>query len=449
MPKTRMSKSLSRRTVLRGVGVSLGLPLLDAMIPAFAAPSPKAPCRMLVNYVPNGMVMRDWTPGSSGAGFTLPRILQPMQPHRDRIIVIEGLEQHFGWPNGDGTGDHARAASTYLTGVHIRKTGGADIAAGISMDQVAARQTGSRTRIASLELTCEDGRMTGACDTGYSCVYSNNISWRSASAPGSPEVDPRAVFEALFGPEDADPALRASARRRDSSILDWVLDQTHTLETTLGPPDRAKLDEFLTSVREIETRIRTAQTQPRPTATSMTRPTAIPAELTGHLRLMYDLLRVAFQTDSTRIATLMVGREGSLRSYDEIGVPESHHPITHHQGRADLIEKVSLINRHHVQLFSEFVESLARTPDGDGSLLDHSMILYGAGLADGNSHQHDHLPVMLAGSACGTLHTGRFIQTAPQTPLTNLYVSMLARMGVEVEKLGDSKGKIDELGDLI
>jgi Protein of unknown function (DUF1552) len=441
-----MNKHLSRRTMLRGIGVSMALPLLDAMTPAFAQSAKAAPCRMLVNYVPNGMVMRDWLPAAPGADFAIPRILQPMEPYRRQMLLIEGLAQHFGWPNGDGTGDHARAASTYLTGVHIRKTGGSDIEAGVSMDQIAAREIGARTRIPSLELTCEDGRMVGVCDTGYSCVYSNNISWRSASTPGTPEVDPRSVFETLFGSEDPDPAVRAASRRRNASILDWVLGETHSLETTLGPSDRSKLDEYLTSVREIEQRIQSAAQQAEPVRPTIAKPAAIPAQLTEHVRLMYELLRVAFQTDSTRIGTLMIGREGSLRSYEEIGVPESHHPITHHQGRADLIEKVARINCHHMQLFSEFVASLARTPDGDGSLLDHSMILYGAGLADGNSHQHDHLPTMLVGGACGAIKTGRFVQVTPQTPIANLYVSMLATMGVAVEKIGDSTGRLADIG---
>lgn len=444
-----MNRCISRRRMLRGIGVSLGLPLLDAMTPAFAAPRTPAPCRMLVNYVPNGVVMKDWLPPDTGANFTLPEILQPMKAYRDRMVVIEGLAQHFGWPNEDGTGDHARAASTYLTGVHIRKTGGSDIAAGISMDQIAARELGSRTRIPSLELTCEDGRMVGVCDTGYSCVYSNNISWRSASTPNSPEVDPRAVFETLFGSEDPDPAVRMASRQRDASILNWVLGETHSLETRLGAADRNKLDEYLTSVREIERRIQTGGQHNEAVQAPMEKPAGIPAQLGGHLRLMYDLLRVAFQTDSTRIATLMVGREGSLRSYDEIGVPESHHPITHHQGRAGLIEKVARINRHHMELFSEFVASLAKTPDGEGSLLDHTMILYGAGLADGNSHQHDHLPTVLAGGACGNIRGGRFLRVASQTPITNLYVSMLGSMGVAIEKLGDSTGQLAELSGLL
>jgi hypothetical protein len=284
--------------------------------------------------------------------------------------------------------------------------------------------------------------MVGVCDTGYSCVYSNNISWRTATTPASPEVDPRALFETLFGAEDSEPA----ARRRDASILDWVLGETHSLEAQLGPQDRGKLDEYLTAVREIEMRIQNAAPRTDAARPAMEKPGAIPAQLTEHVRLMYELLRLAFQSDSTRIATLMVGREGSLRSYDEIGVPESHHPITHHQGRVDLIEKVARINVHHMQLFSEFVGSLARTPDGDGTLLDHMMILYGAGLADGNSHQHDHLPTMLVGGACGAIQPGRVLQVTPQTPITNLYVSMLGAMGVEVEKLGDSTGKLTELG---
>jgi hypothetical protein len=242
--------------------------------------------------------------------------------------------------------------------------------------------------------------------------------------------------------------VRAATRRRDSSILDWVLGETHSLENQLGPADRGKLDEYLTSVREIEMRIQSAGQRNDAVRAPIEKPAAIPAQLSGHLRLMYDLLRVAFQTDATRIATLMVGREGSLRSYDEIGVPESHHPITHHQGRASLIEKVVRINCHHMRLFSEFVASLARTENGDGSLLDHTMILYGAGLADGNSHQHDHLPTMLVGSACGGIRSGRFLQVPPQTPITNLYVSMLTRMGVAIEKLGDSTGELSELGDL-
>ena len=441
-----MNKSLSRRKLLRGMGISLALPFLDAMMPAFAAPRAKPACRMLVNYVPNGIVMKDWLPAAPGSDFVMPRILQPMEPWRDKITVVDGLAQHFGMANEDGTGDHARAAGTYLTGVHIRKTGGGDIEAGISMDQIAARQLGSRTRIPSLELTCEDGRLAGVCDSGYSCAYSNTISWRSATAPGSAEIDPRAVFEALFGREDPDPAVR----RRDTTILDWVLGETHTLQTQLGTGDKSRLDEYMTSVREIEARIQKASAQPElnQPQLNMQKPEAIPAQLTDHLRLMYDLLRLAFQTDSTRIATLMVGREGSLRSYDEIGVPESHHPITHHQGRADLIEKVTRINVHHVRLFSEFVASLARIDDGDGSLLDHSLILYGGGLADGNSHQHDHLPTMLAGGACGTIRTGRFIQAAAGTPVTNLYISMLARMGVNADRLGDSTGKLSELESL-
>ena len=364
------------------------------------------------------------------------------------MLIINGLAQHYGTGMADGPGDHARAASTFLSGVHARKTGGADIEAGVSMDQVAAQQFGKRTRIPSLELACEDGRMVGVCDSGYSCVYSNNISWRSATTPSSPEVNPRAVFENLFGMGDEGPATRAASRREDSSILDWVLGETHSLEARLGPSDRRKMDEYMTAVREIELRIRNSEKENREPQPTLEKPDATPVELSEHLKLMYDLLLVAFQTDSTRIATLMVGREGSLRTYPEIGIPDCHHPLTHHKGQADMIEKVSQINRHHMELFSGFVAKLASSPEGDGTLLDHSMILYGGGLADGNRHQHDHLPAMLVGGACGTLKTGRYVNLASNTPMTNLYVSMLNRMGVPIEKLGDSTGPLKEISEL-
>ena len=305
-------RHLLRRTMLRGIGVSFALPFLDAMSPAFASAATKSPCRMLVNYVPNGIVMKDWLPVTEGPAFELQRILQPMAPHRDRMLMINGLAKHFGTGMADGPGDHARAASTFLSGVHTKKTGGADIEAGISMDQVAAQHIGRQTRIPSLELACEDGRMVGVCDSGYSCVYSNNISWRSPTTPNSPEVNPRAVFENLFGQSEEDPASRAATGRQDASILDWVLGETHSLEASLGPSDRRKMDEYMTAVREIELRIRNSEKQNNELKPTIEKPDATPVELTDHLKLMYDLLLVAFQTDSTRIATLMVGARGAL-----------------------------------------------------------------------------------------------------------------------------------------
>jgi hypothetical protein len=439
-------KHLSRRTLLKGIGVSIALPMLDSMLPAFA-PQTKAPLRMLFNYVPNGIIMNDWTPTSSGASYDLPRVLEPMAAYRDKMMVITGLMQKSGNANGDGPGDHARAAATYLTGVHAKKTEGADIYVGVSMDQVAAQKVGSATRFPSIELTCEDGRMVGGCDSGYSCAYSNSISWRSATTPNPPELNPRAAFERLFGTSDEDPETRKKHRRYDRSILDGVMEDTRNLERELGPADRRKIDEYMSAVREIELRIQKTEADNKDIVPPMDKPVAAPADLSDHARLMYDLMRVAFQTDMTRIATFMLTREGSSRTYREINLPEAHHPLTHHQGNPEMIEKVYRINRYHMELFAEFIGKMAKTPDGDGSLLDHSMIVYGAGLADGNKHEHVNLPVLIAGGACGTIKTGRHLEVA-KTPINNLYVSMLDRMGVPVETLGDSTGPLRELTEI-
>jgi Protein of unknown function (DUF1552) len=315
------------------------------------------------------------------------------------------------------------------------------------MDQVAAQKVGGATRFPSIELTCEDGRMVGGCDSGYSCAYSNSISWRSATTPNPPELNPRAAFERLFGTSDEDPETRKKNRRYDRSILDGAMEDTRNLERTLGPTDRHKIDEYMSSVREIETRIQKTESDNKEIVPQMDKPVAAPADLSDHARLMYDLMRVAFQTDMTRIATFMVTREGSSRTYREIDLPEAHHPLTHHQGNAEMIEKVYRINRYHMEMFAEFIGKMAKTPDGDGSLLDHSMIVYGAGLADGNRHEHVNLPVMIAGGACGTIKTGRHLEVA-KTPINNLYVSMLDRMGVPGEELGDSTGPLRELTEI-
>jgi uncharacterized protein DUF1552 len=451
-------KYISRRTLLHGLGVSIALPMLDAMVPAFAMPR-KAPLRMMFNYVPNGVVMKDWTPSGSWLDFSrvlhrtaanpLPRILQPISAYRDKMLLVTGLMQKSGYGNpGDGGGGHARAAATYLTGVHAKKTGGADISVGISMDQVAAQKIGGATRFPSLELTCEDGKMAGACDSGYSCAYSNSISWRSATTPNPPELNPRAAFERLFGASDEDPETRKKTRRYDRSILDGAMEDTRNLERNLGPSDRRKIDEYMSSVREIETRIQKAKSDNHEIVPQMDKPEAAPADLSDHARLMYDLMRVAFQTDMTRVATFMVTREGSTRTYPEIELREAHHPLTHHHGDPGMIEKVYRINRYHMELFAEFIGKMAKTPDGDGSLLDHSMIVYGSGLSDGNQHEHANLPLMIMGGACGTIKTGRHLALPARTPINNLYVSMLDRMGVPVESLGDSTGKLRELNEI-
>jgi hypothetical protein len=448
-----MQKHLARRTFLRGAGAAIGLPLLDAMTPAFAAPARNlarnAPCRMAFVYAPNGVDMRYWTPQEEGAGFELPRILMPLQPYQDRVLVLSGLAQNGGRPLGDGDGDHARAAASYLTGVHPRKTGGAYIHNGPSVDQVAAEHLKSATPLASLELGCEGGGNAGFCDSGYSCAYSNNLSWRTATNPMPPENNPRLVFERLFGGLDAsgDAAARARHARYDRSILDFVLEDTRRLEARLGPPDRRKLDEYLYAVREVERRIAmTAEKARHLPPTSL--PDGIPKDFGQHCRLLFDLMTLAFQADLTRVATFMLALEGSGRAYREIGISEAHHPLTHHDNNPEMMEKVAQINCYHMEQFAYFAGQLASVRDGDGTLLDHTMAVYGSGISDGNLHSHDNLPVVIAGRGQGALKTGRHVRYPKNTPMANLYLTMLDAMGVPTESLGDSNGKLEHLTDL-
>jgi hypothetical protein len=440
-----MNKPLSRRTMLRGLGAAISLPLLDAMVPAFASPSTAAaPLRLAFIYVPNGILMDQWTPVTVGPDFELPRILAPLAPHRENILVMSGLAQNTGRPLGDAEGDHARASATYLTGVHPKKTDGAGICAGISVDQVAAShiaagsQIGSATRFPSIELACEDGRLVGNCDSGYSCAYNNTLSWRTPSTPLPPEVNPRALFEQLFGSIDENPVDRLKRQRDETSVLDYVLDDTRRLAMQLGASDRGKIDEYLSSVREIERRIQLTENDSRQsTAPSLEKPAGVPAEFAGYAQLMFDLLAAAFQTGATRVSTFMLGREGSNRAYREIGISDAHHPITHHQGNPELIEKVARINTYHTEQLAYFLARLKSTPDGDGSLLDHSLIVYGSGLSDGNRHVHDNLPVLVAGKS-----GGQHVAYPAETPMNNLHLSLLDRMGVPIDSLGDSSGKL-------
>lgn len=446
-------KHLARRTFLRGLGATVALPLLDAMTPAFAAPSKatlKSPTRMAFVYVPNGIIMEEWTPVAEGPNYAFQPIMAPMEAHRDQTLVLTGLTQNGGRALGDGPGDHARAAASFLTGMHPRKTAGADIKIGISVDQVAAQKIGSATRYASLELGLEDGRLVGSCDSGYSCAYSNNLAWRTENSPLPPEINPRLVFERLFGTGDEveDAAARARRLKYEKSILDSVVAETGSLKSTLGPTDQRKLDEYLHSVREIEKRITANERDHRQMAPPFTKPEGAPLDYAEHCRLMYDLMTVAMQMDATRVITLMMGREGSTRAYREIGISDAHHPLTHHRNDETMVGKVKQINRYHVEQFAYFIQKLRTTPDGDGSLLDHSMIVYGSGLADGNRHTHHDLPVLLAGGGNGTLKPGRHVRYAKDTPMNDLFVAMLDRMGVEVESLGDSKGKLGYLSEL-
>jgi len=437
--------------VLRGLGAAIALPALDAMTPALArAAQAKSPTRLSFVYVPNGVIKQDWTPKAEGAGYELTRILKPLERHRQDLYVLSGLCDQNGNALGDGPGDHARAGASYLTGVHCRKTAGADIQAGVSADQIAARVHSSHTRLPSLELGCEDSRTVGNCDSGYSCAYTNSISWRSPNTPMPPEMNPRLVFERMFGTIDTslDPQTRERRARYRKSILDLVQDDTRKLVGTLAPSDRRKVDEYLTAVREIELRIAGAEKDNRELAPTIEKPAGIPIAFDEYVKLMYDLQVVAFQTDLTRVTTMMVGREGSLRVYPEIGIPDPHHPLTHHRNNPDWIEKVTRINTLHTELFGYFLNRLKTTPDGDGTLLDHSMIVYGSGLGDGNDHTHEDLPILLAGRGGGAFKSGRHLRFAEGTPITNLYLTLLDRMDVRPETLGDSTGKLQHLSAL-
>ena len=444
-------KCLARRTFLRGIGATIALPMLDAMTPAFAAASrlgSNTPRRVAFVYVPNGIIMKDWTPAADGSAFDFPRILKPLEPFRKDLLVLSGLTHNTGRALGDGPGDHARAAASFLTGVHPKKTAGADISSGVSVDQIAAQKIGAATRFASLELGCEDGRLVGNCDSGYSCAYSNSISWRTTSTPMPPEVNPRAVFERLFGDASETPEARAKRLGYNKSILDFVLEDTQRLKGDLGKTDRRKLDEYLDAVREIERRIDLAEHDSQQFTPTIEKPAGVPVEFADHVRLMFDLMALAFQADLTRISTFMICREGSTRTYREIGVSDAHHPLTHHRGNPGWIEKVTKINSFHIEQFAYFVGKLKATPDGDGTLLDRMMVVYGSGLADGNQHTHNDLPVAIAGGGNGALRPGRHVRYPKETPMTNLYVAMLDHMGITPEHIGDSTGELQHLTDL-
>ena len=436
----------------------LGLPLLDAMTPALgrAATKSAAPCRMAFLYVPNGIMMDHWLPKAAGQSVALPhdlpRISAALAPYRDDILFLGGLTQNGGRALGDGPGDHGRAGANYLTCVHPKKTNGRDLSAGVSVDQIAAQRLQGKTKLASLELGCEEGVQGGSCDNGYSCAYSNSISWRTPSSPNPVEIRPRAVFERLFGTADFEPDLAKRARQAQyqRSILDVVLGDANRLANSLGGVDKRKLDEYLYSLRDVEKRIQAAErSQATQKAPAMPAPDrSIPSDFGEHARIMMDLMTLAFQTDTTRVATLLLALEQSPRAYPEIGIPEAHHGLTHHQGDAEKIAKVLEINCFHLKQFAYLLGKLKSTPDGDGTLLDHVMITYGSGLSDGNAHDHADLPLVLAGHGGGTLRPGRLVRHPKETPMANLFVAMLDRMGVPVDSLGDSNGQLGYLSDL-
>ena len=444
-------RSLPRRTFLRGVGASLALPLLDGMVPAFAAVrrSAAGPVpRLFTGYVPNGVIMDQWTPAAAGPLTDLPATLEPLAPFRDKLLVVSGLADAPAFPlPGEGTGDHVRAAATFLTGVHPKKTDGPDIRGGTSMDQIAARVLGRETVLTSLELAIDPNELIGACEAGWSCAYANTLSWRNPTNPLPMENQPRAVFERLFGDtDDTTPEARLARIREDRSILDSLVREVADFQRVLGPGDRTKVTQYLDAIRDVERRIRLAEAQSHRELPELARPSGgIPDTFAEHARVMLDLQVLAFQADLTRVVTFMMSREVSPRTYPELGIPDPHHGLSHHQNRPEQMAKLAKLNRHHVEQLAYFMEKLAATPDGDGTLLDQVLIQYGCGISDGNQHLHVNLPVLVAGGAAGAVEGGRHLRVAEETPLTNLQLAVLEKLGVPTEKLGDSTGVVKHL----
>jgi hypothetical protein len=438
-------QQLPRRTFLKGVGLSMGLPLLEAMRPARAvlsADAQRAPVRMAFVFFPNGAIMPSWKPLGDGPNYRLSQTLQPLSDCRSKVLVLSGLAQDNGRAKGDGAGDHARCAASYLTGAHPVKTSGADIRVGVSVDQVAAAKIGQDTKLPSLELGIEAGRNAGNCDSGYSCAYSSNISWRTETTPMAKEIHPRLAFERLFAGGEGSEQARARRDFYRQSVLDYVAADAGRLRDKLGLTDRRKLDEYLTSVRELERRIERAEQEAQAQRPDLEVPDEIPGDLQQHMRLMSDLIVLAFRTDTTRIATLMLANAGSNRSYRMVGVNEGHHQISHHQNDGEKIAKLQKIDQFLVGEFAYLVQQMDAVPEAGGTLLDHCMLMYGSGLSDGNRHAHHDLPIVLAGGGGGTIRTGQHIAMPSETPLNNLFLSMLDRVGADVQKLGDSSGRL-------
>jgi hypothetical protein len=443
---------ITRRTVLRGLGVSLALPWLDTFRPdalwakelaqaGLAADG--SPRRMAFIFVPNGVNLNEWTPRTEGFGYDLPYTLQPLARVQQDVMVLSGLTHDKGRNNGDGPGDHARSASVFLTGAQPRKTAGANIRSGISVDQAAAQAIGKQTRFASLELGCEGGRGAGSCDSGYSCAYSNNISWSGEATPMGKETNPREVFERLFSQDKQDSKVSLARRQQfKKSVLDFIADDAQKLQGKLGVSDNRKLDEYLTGVREIERRVERAEREPMEDGPSYQVPTGIPRAYAEHIRLMCDMMVLAFQTDSTRIASFMFANAGSNRNYREIDVPDGHHELSHHGGDPGKLDKIRRINRFHVAQLAYLLEKLKSIPEGDGTLLDNSMVCYGSALSDGNRHNNENLPILLAGGGGGAIDPGRHVRYQEETPMCNLFMSMLDSVGASVPYIGDSTGRL-------
>ena len=435
---------IPRRTVLRGIGATLALPLLDSMVPALTAWSKTAAKpinRFGVVYVPNGMIMPNWTPAAEGTGFEFTPTLSPLAPFREQLLVLSGLNC-IPTPGRPG-GAHAKASTRFLTDVSP-PTSETQLDAGISMDQIVAKEQSKFTQLASLELAIESGDTAGACDQGFACAYTNTISWRSANTPLPTQNNPRAVFERLFGDSGStDPKVRLARMQRERSVLDSVTQEVARLRGELGQGDGAKLTEYLESIRDVERRIQMAEAQSGQELPVIEHPGGIPATFDEHVKLMFDLEVLAYQCDLTRVITFMMGREFSGVTYPQVGVPDAHHPMSHHQNEPEKIAKVAKINAYHVQLFAYLLDKLRSTPDGDGSLLDHMTMIYGAGMADSNAHSPINIPVVLAGGGAGQLKGGRHIRYK-DTPLANLHLTLLDKFGVQWDRIGDSTGRLDD-----
>lgn len=442
---------LPRRTVLRGIGATLALPLLDGMVPALTAQSRTAAApvkRLGVFYVPNGMSMPYWYPETEGRLEKLPATLGSLEAHRNQLLILGGLDDEAA-NLVKGGGDHARSAGTFLTGVPYKITSGADVNAAVSMDQIAARELAKETQIASLELGIESNAMVGNCDGGASCAYTNTIAWRTPTTPLPIENDPRAVFERLFGTSGStDPEARLARINRDRSILDLVGAQLKDLGRVVGPGDQRKLDEYTEAVRDIERRISMAERQNTQELPVVDQPIGMPSDYAEHATLMMDLLALAYQTDLTRVSTFMLAREVSGRAYPEIGVSDSHHPLSHHQDEPAKLERLHRINEYHLRQFAYLVDKLATLPEGDGSMLDSTLFLYGTGISDSNTHFHDDLPIAVVGGQAAGITGGRYLRYAEDTPLANLHITILEKLGIPVEALGDSTGRLDRLTDV-
>jgi hypothetical protein len=444
-----IKKAFSRRTILRGAGTALALPLLDAMIPAFAPAATTAPVRRLgVVYHPNGVIYDKWLPTGVGSAFELSPTLKGLEPFKDKTIVITGLSSDPAEPLGDGGGDHSRACGSYLTGVHVKKSDSI-VENAVSMDQIAAKAFERETQLSSLQMTADENSLLGSCDLGYSCAYSSTVSWLTPTLPLMAENNPRVLFERMFGSSDSTEShVRAARLKQDRSLIDSVNDRVNQLQRKLGTADNRKVDDYLTALRDVERRIQKAEEQSSKELPDVAQPAGIPDGFVAQVRLLYDLQLLAYQSDLTRVITFMYGREQTGRPYPQIGVPEPHHPLTHHQQDPVKMEKCTRIQRHHIELFAEYLGKLHDTPDGDGSLLDHVILLFGSGISNSDRHTHGPLPTFLVGGGAGTLKGGRHLIYPEHTPLTNLHLTLLNKLGVHAETLGDGNGQFKELSEL-